>query len=99
MSKSNEGLASVPNTTTALAPVRSALTLPGEHTVRMARHRQASEDIAALIVAEERGAVTVCFRGKTLRPADVLSGLKKRAAKEANAWLDAMADIDDGESK
>lgn len=94
MSDKTTALSAVPTTTTALTKVRSALATPGDGTVRAARHRQMSEDIAALIVADEQGAVTVCFRGKTLRPADVLAGLKKRAAKEANAWLDESTDAE-----
>ncbi len=87
-SKNTSALAVVPPTSTELAVVPSALALPAEGSNRATRHQRMSEDIAALILADEAGAVTVCFRGRTLRPGDILGGLKKRAAKEANAWLD-----------
>lgn len=89
---SNATATKSPSTALSTTKVASALTVPRDGTVRHARHVQASEDIAALLVAAESGAVTVCFRGRTLRPSDVLAGLKKRASKEANAWLDAMSD-------
>jgi hypothetical protein len=100
MSKSTEtALAAVPSSTeTALAVVPSALTAPRAGSAKAARHRQASADIADLLLAVERGAVTVCFRGETHRPSDILAGLKKRAAKAANAWMDAVAE-DDTDSK